>query len=450
MTQLKHDAQARADGLTTMDLGQVLPLTAELRAGHLVVGGVDMVQLAREQGTALYVMDVAHIKNQLRAYQAALGAGAIVAFAGKAFLNIAMARLLAAEHCHLDVSGGGELAIALAAGFDPAQIIVHGNNKTQLELSEAVAAKVGLVVVDCAEELQRLSRLATAAGAEQAILLRIKPGVVAATHQFVVTGAEDSKFGFGISDGMAQQAVQQALELPGLRLKGLHVHIGSQIFEFSAYGQALLALVDLVQQLKAGYGYAPEIIDIGGGLGSAYAAGDEPPAIADFGAFLTKQLQAGFTGLGLAIPQLIVEPGRSIVANAGVTLYTLGSIKDLKDIRCYVAVDGGMSDNIRPALYDAHYEAVIANKAEFSRDKLVTLVGKHCESGDFIASDASIQVPAVGDIVAVLATGAYNATMSSNYNAQVRPAVVFVEDGVATVVQRRETYADLMARDMDF
>ena len=448
MAHIAHDPNAKPDERTTLELGEVLSKTAEVRGTHFFVGGVDLVELAREQGTALYVMDVAQIKQQLRAYKDALGPANVVAFAGKSFLNKAMVRILAEENCYLDVSGGGELAIALAAGFDPKHIIVHGNNKTRAELTEAIEAGVGLVVADCFEELDRISYIAGARGVTQRILLRIKPGVVADTHEFIRTGAEDSKFGFGISDGAAYKAAKQALSLTGVKLVGLHVHIGSQIFAISSYADTIEVLTELTESLSEGCDFVPEIIDLGGGLGIAYQATDEPTAIKELGELITTEIESKWTKHGLPLPTLIVEPGRSIVATAGVTLYTVGSIKDLKDVRCFVAIDGGMTDNIRTALYDARYEAIIANKADRRRDALVTLAGKHCESGDMVAIDASIQAPEVGDIVAVLGTGAYNATMSSNYNAQVRPAVVFVEDGVATVVQRRETYADLMARDL--
>ncbi|MCL2530161.1 MAG: diaminopimelate decarboxylase [Coriobacteriia bacterium] len=448
MGSIRRDKNAKPDMRTTMQLGAVLSKTAEVRNGHLYVGGVNMAELAREQGTALYVMDVAQIKQQLRAYKEALGEDNIVAFAGKSFLNKAMVRLLAAEGCYLDVSGGGELAIALAAGFDPKHVIVHGNNKTETELTEAIEAGAGLIVADCFEELERISRIASARGITQSILLRIKPGVVADTHTFMTTGSEDSKFGFGITDGWAERAAAQALQLPGIALKGIHVHIGSQIFAISSYADTIEVLANLTENLSKNCGFTPEIIDLGGGLGIAYQAADEPTAIQELGQLITKQLPKAWEQRGLPLPTIIVEPGRSIVGTAGLTLYTVGAIKDLKDIRCFVAIDGGMTDNIRTALYDARYESVIANKADRPRDAIVTLAGKHCESGDMVAIDASLQTPEVGDIVAMLATGAYNATMSSNYNAQVRPAVVFVEDGTATLVQRRETYTDLMARDI--
>lgn len=448
MAHLAHDPNARPDELTTLELGAVLPKTAEVRGSHLFVGGVDLVELAEQQGTALYVMDVAQIRQQLGTYKEALGANSHIVYAGKAFLNKAMVRLLAEEDCWLDVSSGGELAIALAAGFDPKHIVMHGNNKTEAELVEALEAGIGLIVADCFEELDRLSWLATERGLTQDILLRIKPGVVADTHEFIRTGAEDSKFGFGINGGSARMAVENALALQGINLAGLHVHIGSQIFAIDSYAQTVEVLVDFLVSLRAEYGFTSKILDLGGGLGVAYQATDKPTAILELGSLIAENVGSKCKEFSLAVPKLLVEPGRSIVATAGVTLYTVGAIKNLKDVRCYVAVDGGMTDNIRAALYDARYEAVIANKADLARTAVVTLAGKHCESGDVVAVDVSIQAPEVGDTVAVFGTGAYNASMSSNYNAQVRPAVVFVEEGVAKLVQRRETYADLMARDV--
>ncbi|MDR1358828.1 MAG: hypothetical protein LBJ48_05700, partial [Coriobacteriales bacterium] len=316
MAHLAHDPAARADGRTTLELGAVLPRTAELRHGHLYVGGVDMVELAREQGTALYVMDVAQIRQQLRAYTEALGTANQVVYAGKAFLNKAMVRLLIAEGSWLDVSSGGELAIALACGFDPAHIVMHGNNKTETELTEAIEAGVGLIVADCFEELDRVSRIATEHGLSQSILLRVKPGIVADTHEFIRTGAEDSKFGFGLSGacltsddapantsqaertpgktglsgGAARMAVENALALPGIHLAGLHAHIGSQIFALSSFAETIEVLADFMAALRLSSGFTPEFLDLGGGLGIAYQAADEPATIRELGGLLTRHL----------------------------------------------------------------------------------------------------------------------------------------------------------------
>jgi diaminopimelate decarboxylase len=451
MAHLAHDPNAQPDGLSFSDLQAVAPRTAEVRTGELFIGGVSTLELAREYGTALYVYDEEHIREQLDSYLRELRAllpAADVAYAGKAFICKAMARLVAETGGHLDVSSGGELACALAANFPAAKVVVHGNNKTEGELREAIQAGIGLIVADCHEELERINRLATEYKTTQKILLRIKPGVVADTHEFIRTGAEDSKFGFGISDGSATNAVKQALALPALELRGLHAHIGSQIFALHSFAQAVQVMVDFLAELRASCGFVAHDLDLGGGLGIAYQAVDKPSSISQFAATLAGALTKACSAHNLPLPRILVEPGRSIVANAGVTLYRVGSIKELAGIRNYVAIDGGMSDNIRVALYDARYESVIASRANAPRDTLVTLAGKHCESGDVVAIDASLQKPEVGDIVCMFGTGAYGYSMANNYNRQVRPGVVFVRDGAAREVLRRETYADLMATEV--
>ncbi|MCL2631706.1 MAG: diaminopimelate decarboxylase [Coriobacteriia bacterium] len=454
MAHLEHDPTLEPDGLTLADLAHVAPLGARVNAaGHMEVAGVDLVDLATAQGTALYVMDEAHIRAQLNAYQAALAEcwpESAVAYAGKAFTCKAICRLLTEEGGWLDASSGGELAIALAAGFAAEQVIFHGNNKTEQELIEAIEAGIGRIVLDCFEEIERVQRLAADRGVVQKVLLRIKPGVVADTHSHIITGAEDSKFGFGISDGWAERATEQVLEAANLELMGLHCHIGSQIFAIDVYQQAVGALFRLLGQLKQRFDYLPRELNLGGGVGSAYRVEHNPPSISDFVKTLTDAVKIHCEQLGLAPSELklIVEPGRSIVANAGITLYTVGAIKQLEGIRTFVAVDGGMTDNIRTALYDARYECVIANRVGEPRDAIVTVAGKHCESGDVVMIDASIQTPQVGDTLVIMTTGAYNQSMSSNYNKQPRPAVVWLADGVAREVVRRETYADLLATDV--
>ncbi|MDR2107911.1 MAG: diaminopimelate decarboxylase [Coriobacteriales bacterium] len=452
MAHLAHDPDARPDGRSANDLKAVMPLTAELRDGELYVGGVSTVELAREFGTALYVYDEEHIRERLATWLRELRAvlpQADVAYAGKAFTCKAMVRLLAEAGAHLDVSSGGELAIALAAGFPAERVVVHGNNKSERELTEAIEAGAGLIVVDCFEELERVNRLAGGRGVVQPILLRIKPGVVADTHEYIRTGAEDSKFGFGLSDGAALQAVEQALALPHCDLRGLHAHIGSQIYALESFAETLRVLAAFLAELRASTGFVARDLNLGGGVGIAYLADDEPPQIAQFAAIVAETLKAACREHDLPLPRLLVEPGRSIVAGAGLTLYTVGSIKKLLDLRTYVAVDGGMTDNIRVALYGARYESVIASRADAPRDALVTLAGKHCESGDVVAIDASLQSPRVGDVICMFATGAYGHSMASNYNRQVRPGVVFVRDGRAREVLRRETYADLLNCETD-
>jgi diaminopimelate decarboxylase len=449
MAHIAHDPEACPDGLTTLELNAVLPQNTRLKGRHLEIGGVDCVALAHRCGTALYVMDEAQMRASLRAYLEAFAArwpNFEVAYAGKAFLCKAMCQLVAEEGGWLDVSGGGELAIARAAGFDPAHIIVHGNNKTLDELRDAVGAPAGHIVADNFEELTRIEQLATFAERIQPVLLRIKPGIVADTHDYIRTGGEDSKFGFGLSDGWALRAFEQAFNAGHLDIRGLHFHIGSQIFDYDSYEAAVEVLFDFIAQLRESYGWLPRVLDLGGGVGVAYQATDKPAGIEAFVETLTAAVRKQCARLDIAEDKLklIVEPGRSIVANAGVTLYTVGSIKELEGIRTYVAVDGGMTDNIRTALYGAHYECAIADRADAPRDALVTVAGKHCESGDVVAIDASVQQPRVGDVLAVFTTGAYNQSMASNYNKQPRPAVVWLRDGEVREVIRRETYDDLM------
>ncbi|MEG1831644.1 MAG: diaminopimelate decarboxylase [Raoultibacter sp.] len=440
----------KADNLSTMDLGAVLPLTAEVKNDHLFIGGVDMVQLARKQGTALFVYDEADLRNRMETYVSALGkryADSSVIYAGKAFLNKAVARIVAEEGLRLDVSGGGELACARAAGFPMDRVVVHGNNKTPLELEEAISAGVGRIVVDSRIELARISEIAAAQGVTQEIFMRITPGVEADTHEYIRTGCEDSKFGFNMRNDWAFNCVKDALEAPHVHLAGLHMHIGSQIFALHSFGEAIEVMVQLMARIKESYGFTIEELDVGGGLGIAYTTADTPSTIDDFAACICTAVTEYCASYGVALPHLLCEPGRSLVANAGVTLYTVGILKTLPGVRKYVAVDGGMSDNIRTALYHSEYEPIIANKAGQPRTEIVTLAGKHCESGDAVVIDMPIQHPDLDDIVCVFGTGAYCYSMASNYNGQPRPAIVFVKDGQARVVTRRETYEDIFQRD---
>jgi diaminopimelate decarboxylase len=425
----------------------VLPMTAEVKRGRLWIGGVDTVELAREAGTAVYVMDEATIRHQLSEYvkwTTFHWKDVDVVYAGKAFMSLAMIKIVAEEGCCLDVSSGGELAFARRAGFPMERIYVHGNNKTPLELSECLDARVGLVVVDSFEEIERLSAMAAERGVKQKVLIRVTPGVEADTHDFIMTGAEDSKFGFGRNQGLAMEAVKRVLASPGLEFEGLHMHIGSQIFALRSFAKAIEVIVEFMREIRDVTGATVRLLDTGGGLGIAYGLPDEPSTIKDYGKVVVDGIKEECEKHGLPVPRMAVEPGRSIVANAGVTLYAVGSIKEIPGIRTYVAVDGGMSDNIRTSLYDAHYEALICNRADQPREMVATVAGKHCESGDIVVNDAPLQRPQVGDVLCVCATGAYCQSMSSNYNKQVRPGVVFVRDGEWRWVVRRETYDDLM------
>ena len=445
------DLTKKPDMRTTMELGAVLPETAEVRDDHLFIGGVDMVELARKEGTALYVFDEADLRHRMEAYREAFRSryeNSDIIYASKAFLNKEVARIAEAEGLCLDVSGGGELACARSVDFPMERVFVHGNNKTPRELEEAISAGVGRIVLDSRIELARVNEIAGRLGVVQDVYMRITPGVEADTHEYIRTGCEDSKFGFTMREDFAFRCVKDVLATPNVRLAGLHCHIGSQIFALHSYPEAVEVMVGLMARIEQEYGIRIGELDVGGGLGVAYTADDRPASIDQFAETVTSAVHEACTRHGVAEPRLLAEPGRSLVANAGVTLYTVGIIKTLPNIRKYVAVDGGMSDNVRTALYHADYEPVVANKAGQPRTEIVTIAGKHCESGDAVVIDMPLQHVDVGDIVAVFGTGAYNHTMASNYNGQPRPAIVFVKDGKARVTTRRETYDDLMSRDI--
>ena len=445
------DLSKKADGRTTMELGAVLPETAEVRDDHLFIGGVDMVELAHTEGTALYVIDEADLRHRMERYRDSFRANyenSDVIYASKAFLNKECARIVAQEGLCLDVSGGGELACALSTGFPASRVFMHGNNKTPKELDEAISAGVGRIVLDTRIELGRVSEIAGRHGVVQDVFMRVTPGVEADTHEYIRTGCEDSKFGFTMLDDFAFRCIKDVLAAPHVKLVGLHCHIGSQIFALHSFREAVAVMVEFMARIRDEYGLVIEELDLGGGLGIAYTVDEKPSSIEDFAECTVNAVKDYCEQFDVPLPRILVEPGRSLVANAGITLYTVGILKTLPNIRKYVAVDGGMSDNIRTALYHAEYEPTIANKAGQPRTEIVTLCGKHCESGDAVVIDMPLQHPDLGDIVAVFGTGAYCHSMSSNYNGQPRPAIVFVKDGQARVTTRRETYADLMARDI--
>lgn len=446
------DLTKEPDMRTTMELGACLPMTAEVIDDHLYIGGVDMVELAHEYGTALYVYDEADLTHRMNTYLEAFRSrypNSDVAYASKAFLNKAAARLAQEAGLCLDVSGGGELAIAQAVGFPMERVIVHGNNKTPQELREAIQAGVGRIVADSRIEIARISAIAQELGVEQEIYMRITPGVEADTHEYIRTGCEDSKFGFTMREDFAFKCIKTALEAPNVHLAGLHMHIGSQIFALHSFGEAIDVMMEFISRIKDHYNYEIDEVDVGGGLGIAYTAEDKPATIDEFAEATVSSLVAACEKYDVKQPRLLTEPGRSMVATPGVTLYTVGILKTLPGIRKYVAIDGGMSDNVRTALYHADYEPVVANKAGQPRTEIVTICGKHCESGDAVAIDRPLQHPDLDDIICVFGTGAYCHSMSSNYNGQPRPGIVFVKDGQARLVTRRETYADLMACDID-
>jgi diaminopimelate decarboxylase len=412
--------------------------TVHNAAGHLEIGGCDVVDLAREFGTPLFIYDEQTLRDQCRAYRAAFGARTDlyeIVYASKAFSCRAMAELIAQEDLSLDVATGGELAAARAAGFPPGRIYFHGNNKSPAEIEAGV---------DSFEEIERLEAAAAARDQVQDVLVRVTPGVRPNTHDFIQTGQQDSKFGFGLADGRAHEAVRRLRDAPHLELVGVHAHIGSQIFELDSYRREVEVLFVAIDEWRRDFGFACCIFNIGGGLGIRYTSADQPSSIAEFAAIAVDAVAAGAEKHGIPMPTLFVEPGRSVAGKAAVTAYTVGTVKVIPGVRTYVAVDGGMSDNLRPMLYDSKYEAMLANKAEAEATDVVTIAGKHCESGDVLVRDVHIAPPEPGDIIVTPSTGAYGYAMANNYNAQPRPAVVMVADGRARVIIERETWDDVL------
>jgi diaminopimelate decarboxylase len=417
----------------------VYPLGSRVNdRGHLEVGGCDVVELAAEIGTPAYVYAEDDMRARARAYLEALKARSEdfeVLYASKALPVSAAYRLFAQEGLSVDVASGGELYTALQAGFDPARIYMHGNNKSSEEIRMASEAGVGHLIVDSFDEIERCEAVLDS---PQDVLIRVTPGVRPSTHDFVQTGQLDSKFGFGLEDGLAARAVERVLDSPKLNLVGLHAHIGSQIFELEPYKLAIRALGELA-------GDWCRLLNVGGGLGIAYTSEDEPPSIEEYVDVKVRGVAEVFE----RPPRLLIEPGRSLVGNAGLTLYTVGTVKEIPGLRTYVAVDGGMSDNLRPMLYGARYEALVANRADAPPEALATIAGMHCESGDVLVRDVMLASPRVGDLLATPVTGAYGYAMANNYNGMPRPPVVFCSAGKARAVVRRETYEDLVARDVD-
>ncbi len=440
-------AAVRRPGL---DLDPVVwPRTAERVDGALHLGGVDLRALAAEHGTPAYVLDTDDLLARCRAWRAAFP-DADVYYAGKAFLCTTVARWVAQEGLSLDVCTGGELAVALRAGFPTDRLLFHGNNKSVAELERAVAVGVGRIVVDSAVEVGRLAAVAGRAGVRQRVYVRVTPGVEAHTHEYVQTGQEDQKFGFSLASGAAAAAVAQVLALPQLELVGLHCHIGSHIFDVHGFELAAHRMVGLLAQVRDEHGVVLPELDLGGGQGIAYTSADDPMDVQDYADGLRRVVERECAAVGLAVPRLAVEPGRAVVGPTTVTLYEVGTVKELPGLRTYVSVDGGMSDNVRTALYDARYTAVLANRSSEAGPEAVTVCGKHCESGDIVVQSALLPGDLEpGDLVAVPASGAYHRSMASNYNHVGRPPVVAVQDGRTRVLVRRETEDDLLALDVD-
>ena len=439
------------DYMKASDLLKVAPENMEVIDGEVKLAGVSLLDIAKEYGTALYVYDEDHIRKQLSTFRSEFKTcypQSNIVYAAKAFCCVAMDKIVAEEDCYIDVASGGELAIAKAAGFPMEHVLVQGNNKSQAEIEECIDAGVGCFVVDTHEEMERISAYASSRGVEQRIIIRVCPGIEADTHAYIQTANEDSKFGFNIRNGAAEEALVFALSLPGVHMAGFHCHIGSQIFELTSYVEAINTMFGFMNDMRQSHGFIAEIFDIGGGLGIPYTVYDRPSTISQFATVATGAIHANCSEYGYPYPEILTEPGRSIVANAGVTLYTVGSVKTVAGICTYVAVDGGMTDNIRTALYGSKYEAFVVNNAEKPRDVICDVVGKHCESGDVVIKNSPLQSCVAGDTICVLGTGAYCNEMASNYNKQVRPGVVFVKDGHTREVVRRETYEDLLRRDI--
>ncbi|BFU42640.1 diaminopimelate decarboxylase [Krasilnikovia sp. MM14-A1004] len=416
--------------------------------GALTIGGLSVRDLAAEHGTPAYLLDEDDLRARCRDFAAAF-AGADVYYAGKSFLCKAVVRIVAEEGLFLDVCSGGELAVALAAGFPPERLGFHGNNKSVAELTRALDAGVGRIILDSFHEIDRLTALARERGVRPAVLIRVTVGVEAHTHEFIATAHEDQKFGFSLAGGAAFEAAVRVLDEDVLDLRGLHSHIGSQIFDTSGFEVAARRVLELQAQIRDARGVELVELDLGGGFGIAYTTQDDPSPASDLAKRINKIVESECDLAGLRVPKLSIEPGRAIVGPAVLTLYEVGTVKDVDGIRTYVSVDGGMSDNIRTALYDASYSATVAGRVSAAEPLLARVVGKHCESGDILVKDEFLPADVQpGDLLAVPGTGAYCRSMASNYNHVPRPPVVAVRDGESRVIVRRETEADLLNLDV--
>jgi diaminopimelate decarboxylase len=426
----------------------ILPRTAGATPeGHLTIGGCDAVDLAREFGTPLYVFDEVELREGCREWLGEFRSRheeTTVIYAAKAYLNRALARLIAEEGLGLDVASGGELAIACAAEFPMERVYFHGNNKSAQELWEGLAAGVGHVVIDNFHEAMLLNDAAGDLKRKQPVLLRVSPNIDPHTHEYITTGALDSKFGVAIATGQAEEAVLSLTSSPWLELVGLHAHIGSQIFDLEPHAQTCRVVVDFAARMEDSHGLQLRELSVGGGFAIQYVRGAAPPQKGEYAEAVTSALKAVCATHSLPLPRLTVEPGRSLVGRAGMALYSVGARKEIPGVRTYVTVDGGMADNIRPALYGAAYEALVANRLEGGASERVTIAGKYCESGDVLIRDADLPRLWAGDILAIPGAGAYCLSMASNYNGSLKPAVLFVKEGQARLVRRRETYDDLM------
>jgi len=418
-------------------LSHAYPLGTRINErGHLEIAGCDVIELAERYGTPAYVYAEDDMRARARAYVEAFAARTDdfeVIYASKALPITAAYRVMAEEGLSVDVASGGELHLALKGGVDPERIFMHGNNKTEAELRYAFESDIGYLVLDSFAEIERVERLLSRS---QEVLIRVTPGIKPSTHSYVQTGQLDSKFGFGLEDGQAAEAVRRVAQSQRLNLVGIHAHIGSQIFELEPYTRTIQLLADFID-------FDCRLLNVGGGLGIAYTADDQPASVEDYVDTKVRAVQEAFD----PVPRIMIEPGRSLVGNAGVTLYRIGTVKEIPGVRTYVSVDGGMSDNLRPMLYGSRYDAAIADRPDAEGTKLTTVAGMHCESGDILIRDVALADPREGDVLVTPATGAYGHALANNYNGVPRPPVIFCRDGEARVVVRRETYEDLAARD---
>lgn len=430
----------------------ISPCLSKNEQGHLTIGGLDVPTLAKKYGTPLYLMDEGHIRATCRAYRSAMkthyGDNFLVAFAGKAFCTKHMYRILNEEAMGADFVSGGELYTALQAGFPMERAFFHGNNKTYAEIEMALDAKIRRFVVDNREELVLIDALAKERNMVCEISFRVKPGIDAHTHDFIKTGQIDSKFGVALENGEVMKIVEEASKLQNVRVVGLHCHIGSQIFEHDPFVLATKVMMKLIFDIKNAFGIVISELNLGGGFGIRYVKAEQPEPIDVTVKHFTDAVKCAAAEYDLELPFLVIEPGRSIVAPSGITVYTVGSVKEIKGVRTYVSIDGGMTDNPRYALYEAEYTAVLPEKMNEPISQTVTIAGRCCESGDLIGKDLRIPNVKAGDLLAVLATGAYNFSMASNYNRVPRPPVVMVRDGVDKLVVRRETYDDVLKNDL--
>ncbi|WP_220752314.1 diaminopimelate decarboxylase [Apilactobacillus xinyiensis] len=426
----------------------------ETKNNHLMIGGVDSVELAHKYGTPLVVYDVSKIREQISHFKSVFEDNHVdyeVSYASKAFASVATYQIMKQENCHIDVVSGGEIYTALKAGFPMYKVSFHGNNKSAEELKMAVENHVGVIMLDNFHEIELLSKILNDLDTQTNVMLRITPGISAHTHEYDQTGQVDSKFGFDVESKQAEKALEIVLNNPRMNMLGIHAHIGSQIFEVNGFVMAAEKLVDLSADWNQKFGYQPEVLNVGGGFGIKYSEEDDPIAPEKFVDAIVKAIKQRSNQKGLNLPAIWIEPGRSIIGPAGYNLYTIGSRKDVPGIKSYITVDGGMGDNIRPALYQAKYEAVLANKAnDEPESNAVRIAGKYCESGDILIQNINLPHVEPGDVLAMFATGAYGYAMASNYNLNLKPAVVFVENGQDKLVIKRQSYEDLVRLDLEY